>query len=390
MTEQTNPMRPLTEAERERLKASIAEFGILKPVHLGQHYPVIDGHHRIAIAKELGIPYPTIVVRDKTALEEEILARELNVTGRDLSEVDRVREYEHLKALYVKRGNERQKANLNHQSPSSTAANAAVEERGRADERAADVAGFSSSRTAERRVKELKELEDAGEHGQALLARVEAGELTLIAAFKKLDDALTEQEKAEKRAEKEAAKAERLQKKRDTLHSELDAISDQLAEAQAVTERAVAEARDAGRYDVLAELVTEMAAATGDETITVSEIATMARRLDPRLATLVPNGDVSNDVREAMAGLLGKPLRSPVLDAMDTRLRGRTLIEPLEQLRALVLRVTSGDVAEMLQAWSDAGKPEDMVAVLDDLATRLRTYHDTAVDESKVRLHAVK
>jgi ParB-like chromosome segregation protein Spo0J len=59
---------PLAEDERAQLSHSIAQFGILTPLLLArrpQGYVVLDGHHRLEIARQSGLPYvPAIVARD--------------------------------------------------------------------------------------------------------------------------------------------------------------------------------------------------------------------------------------------------------------------------------------------------------------------------------------
>ena len=65
-------MPTLDAATEAALRASIEANGVVVPVVRDQHDRIIDGHHRVAIATELGIDYPTerITVVDEThALE---------------------------------------------------------------------------------------------------------------------------------------------------------------------------------------------------------------------------------------------------------------------------------------------------------------------------------
>lgn len=51
----------LTNDEYDRLKADIALHGVRDPIELDDEGNVLDGHHRRAIADDLGITYPTVV-----------------------------------------------------------------------------------------------------------------------------------------------------------------------------------------------------------------------------------------------------------------------------------------------------------------------------------------
>ena len=60
---------PLTEAEYEALKASIAEHGILVPIELDDEGSVLEGHHRLRAALELDLDdYPSVT---RPAMSEE-------------------------------------------------------------------------------------------------------------------------------------------------------------------------------------------------------------------------------------------------------------------------------------------------------------------------------
>ena len=81
-------LRPLTEEEYQALKASVASHGITSPVVVTEDGQVLDGVHRLRIAKELDLPpsaIPTVVVPGLA--EEEKIARAvaLNVARRQLS-----------------------------------------------------------------------------------------------------------------------------------------------------------------------------------------------------------------------------------------------------------------------------------------------------------------
>lgn len=64
----------LTPEEYEALKASIAVHGILVPIEVDEQGHVLDGHHRLKAAKELGLPDEAIprVVRKGLSDEEKV------------------------------------------------------------------------------------------------------------------------------------------------------------------------------------------------------------------------------------------------------------------------------------------------------------------------------
>jgi ParB-like chromosome segregation protein Spo0J len=75
-------MPPLSEDQFDALKADIASAGIRVPIEVDEHGEVIDGHHRRAIAMELGIECPEVVVRGLEEFEKVDRAFVLNATRR--------------------------------------------------------------------------------------------------------------------------------------------------------------------------------------------------------------------------------------------------------------------------------------------------------------------
>lgn len=75
----------LSPEEYEALKESIRTEGIRVPIIVGRHM-LIDGRHRLNIAKELGITdYPVQFVDDKTEQEEHDMGLMINVLRRQLT-----------------------------------------------------------------------------------------------------------------------------------------------------------------------------------------------------------------------------------------------------------------------------------------------------------------
>jgi hypothetical protein len=76
---------PLTEDEYAALKADIAENGVMVPVEIDEDGNLLDGHHRAAIAAELGIDYPTVLRAGLTEDQKHAHALRLNLQRRHLS-----------------------------------------------------------------------------------------------------------------------------------------------------------------------------------------------------------------------------------------------------------------------------------------------------------------
>lgn len=73
----------------DALRASIERFGVLVAVTTDQHGNLLDGHHRVRIAKELGRPYAVNEVKVAGEDEAREVARTLNADRRQLTEEQR-------------------------------------------------------------------------------------------------------------------------------------------------------------------------------------------------------------------------------------------------------------------------------------------------------------
>jgi ParB-like chromosome segregation protein Spo0J len=80
---------PLSAEEYAALKADIAANGIRVPVDVDEAGQLLDGHHRAAIAAELGIDYPTRVVAGLTEEAKADYALAVNLTRRQLSQAQK-------------------------------------------------------------------------------------------------------------------------------------------------------------------------------------------------------------------------------------------------------------------------------------------------------------
>jgi ParB-like chromosome segregation protein Spo0J len=87
MNDEYQLLPPLSAEERAALKADIATRGILIPVEVDEDGRTLDGHHRLAIAAELGIDCPRIVRAFKTEAEKRAHVIALNLARRQLDPV---------------------------------------------------------------------------------------------------------------------------------------------------------------------------------------------------------------------------------------------------------------------------------------------------------------
>lgn len=76
---------PLDVAELAALRESIATFGLLQPVIVDEAGEVLDGHHRVAICRELGLAYQTVTLPGLTAEQKIEQALALNLARRHLT-----------------------------------------------------------------------------------------------------------------------------------------------------------------------------------------------------------------------------------------------------------------------------------------------------------------
>lgn len=74
----------------DRLRADIAERGVLVPVEVDEHGAILDGHHRRRIADELGIDCPTVTRTGLAEHEKRLHAVALNLARRHLTDAQKV------------------------------------------------------------------------------------------------------------------------------------------------------------------------------------------------------------------------------------------------------------------------------------------------------------
>lgn len=76
---------PLKDDEYDALKADIAERGVLVPIEFDELGQVLDGHHRLQIAEELGVDYPSVIREGLSEAQKRSHARALNLHRRHLN-----------------------------------------------------------------------------------------------------------------------------------------------------------------------------------------------------------------------------------------------------------------------------------------------------------------
>lgn len=80
---------PLTDEEYDALKESIRSQGVLIPVEMDEEGNILDGHHRVRIAQELGVEYEVNVRSGLDEREKRSLSRTLNTQRRHLSQAQK-------------------------------------------------------------------------------------------------------------------------------------------------------------------------------------------------------------------------------------------------------------------------------------------------------------
>ena len=80
---------PLSDEQRHLLRRSIKESGVLEPVVFDENGEILDGHHRVEIAEELGIDYPRRVMKGLDEADKQTYALTVNVARRQLTQSER-------------------------------------------------------------------------------------------------------------------------------------------------------------------------------------------------------------------------------------------------------------------------------------------------------------
>lgn len=177
-----------------RLKADIAERGVLVPVEVDEHGVVLDGHHRKRIAAELGVECPTVTRIGLAEHEKRLHAVSLNLARRHLTDAQKVLLGRTIEPDVAEAARARQAHGQTAPGRSATTdAEREVEPTRAVDEVAAKV-GIGSGRTYERHRDTLAKAEKVAPD---IAAKAEAGEVTMREVAK----AVRQAEKAERVAD---------------------------------------------------------------------------------------------------------------------------------------------------------------------------------------------
>lgn len=85
MTARTQLFAALDPSTLAGLRDSIKRLGVLVPVAKDQHGHILDGHHRVQVATELGVTYRVDVIQVSDEAQAEEIRRTLNVDRRQLT-----------------------------------------------------------------------------------------------------------------------------------------------------------------------------------------------------------------------------------------------------------------------------------------------------------------
>lgn len=171
-----------------RLRADIAERGVLVPVEVDETGALLDGHNRRRIAEELGIDCPTVVRSGLSEHEKRLHVVALNLSRRHLTDAQKVVVGRLIEPDAEKAARERQGKRVAVTSGTS------VPEVERTRDDVAARVGLGSGRTYERGRKVLEEAERVAPE---VAERMVTGEVTVREAAKEIRQA--------KKAEKVAA-----------------------------------------------------------------------------------------------------------------------------------------------------------------------------------------
>lgn len=185
-----NPCPPLTAAEYEALKQSIATNGLLVPVLISAgpacEGQVIDGFHRSQICAELGIVPATHSIPCASDLEFRIRQITTNLERRQLPTVQRARLAARLKPLYEEQTRLNQLAGLKQNGSVTQPVGERDEDRHAREAAAKAAASAGVSRET------LRQMEAVMAQAPELLEQIEAGAKSIKSAYQALRTA-TEQ-----------------------------------------------------------------------------------------------------------------------------------------------------------------------------------------------------
>lgn len=194
----------LSTVDIEHLKASIIEHGVQIAVIVDEDGEIIDGHHRAMIADSVGVEYPRDVRHGLNEDQKRILAAELNVARRHLTDAQKVKLGRDIEPSITREARRRQEELGRTQGKEPLGANAP---KGKTRDHVAKSVGLGSGDTYERGKKVLDQLAEEPDAPQ-LLSHIESGDWDLNDAREELRT--RGQERRRKQAKTEQDESDRL------------------------------------------------------------------------------------------------------------------------------------------------------------------------------------
>ncbi len=169
MTPRYQVLPDLAADDFARLKASIIERGVEVPVMVDEDGEILDGHNRAMIADSLGIEYPKTVLAGLAPHEKRLLAVELNLARRQLTDAQKVMLGRQIEPDVAEQSRRREVAGKASDPMDNCP-------QGTTRDEVARTVGLGSGRTYERAKQVIEAVE---REAPDLLPHVESGDLTI-------------------------------------------------------------------------------------------------------------------------------------------------------------------------------------------------------------------
>ena len=175
----------LAQDDLQRLKASIIERGVEVPVIVDENGTIIDGHHRAMIADSLGKEYPKEVRAGLSEAQKRLLAVELNIARRQLTDGQKLLLAEQMRPAVAAEAMARKRSTQFGSTGGDKTVSTGEKEKDSTRQRLADAVGYGSGTTLYQHSRLLDELrkEPDGEH---LIKHVEDGDWDMSDVRKEL------------------------------------------------------------------------------------------------------------------------------------------------------------------------------------------------------------
>lgn len=170
----------LSTEDYKRLRDDIAERGVLVPVEVDEHGEILDGHHRMQIAQELGVTCPTVTRTGMAEHEKRLHAVALNLARRHLTDAQKVLLGRTIEPDIAEAARQRQ---AHGQTAPGRSASTVTERPQRAADDVAAKVGLGSGRTYDRAKRVVEKAEAVAPE---LVERMASGEIGIKDAAREL------------------------------------------------------------------------------------------------------------------------------------------------------------------------------------------------------------